>query len=275
MKGLGKPHQNNLGSQSILEFILAFTAIAAFVVGITRIWVWFDANYAGLQLAYQKGRLYAGQPKDPYNRPLNIGGSQDCPDCKYEPLDLTEEWVFAGLSTSTISASKESTSEEMQPGEQDCAKRIKPIVDLWKKKSEDLKKQAGESRKQAEELETEAKRLETEAGRLEDEAQNLEAEARRLETEADNSNDRDRRRFLREQARQLRRRAGELRRRARELRQGAIKLRDAARTLINQSLGLEGNALQLEKKGNCLNRCCNLPTEGKQQSCIEKCETLK
>jgi hypothetical protein len=96
---------NKKDAQSILDFILAFLAVAVFSVGIVRTWIWFNANYARRQVAYQKGRLYAGKPKEPYSQPRDIGANKDCPDCKYEPLDLTEKWVFEGKPSGTLTGS--------------------------------------------------------------------------------------------------------------------------------------------------------------------------
>jgi prefoldin subunit 5 len=92
-------------SQSIFDFAIALIAISGLIVGIVRIWIWFNANYAKRQLAYQTGRLYAaGRPRpSSYTAPIKIGANETCPDCAYQPLNLTEEWVFRGLYNETIS----------------------------------------------------------------------------------------------------------------------------------------------------------------------------
>ena len=87
--------------QSILDFMLAFLAIALLSMGIVRIWTWFNVNYTGRQLAYQRSRLTAGTPIDNYSEPVNIGADDD--GGVYEPLDLTEDWVFTGTGSGQIS----------------------------------------------------------------------------------------------------------------------------------------------------------------------------
>jgi len=84
-------------SQSILDFAVAFIAIAGLIVGITRIWIWFNANYAKRQAAFQSNRLVAAGPARPYdtqNEPVKVG---------FNPLDLTDDWVFKGRPSGTIS----------------------------------------------------------------------------------------------------------------------------------------------------------------------------
>jgi len=88
---------NSKKSQSILDFAIAFIAIAGLIVGITRVWIWFNANYAKRQSAFQASRLDAAGPKRPYETektPVKIG---------YKPLDLTENWVFRGSPSGTVS----------------------------------------------------------------------------------------------------------------------------------------------------------------------------
>jgi hypothetical protein len=84
-------------AQSILDFVLIFVVLASLAVGITRIWVWFNANMAGQQISYQKSREVAGNATvySPGSY-IDIGANATCPNCKYEPLDLTKEWVFKG-----------------------------------------------------------------------------------------------------------------------------------------------------------------------------------
>jgi len=86
-------------AQGILDFILTFVAILALFIGLVRIAVWFHANYARRQVAFQVGRLYAGNITTYEGRatPVLVGQSSICPsgDC-YNPIDLTAEWVFGG-----------------------------------------------------------------------------------------------------------------------------------------------------------------------------------
>ena len=101
-------------AQSILDYALVFIAVSALILGIVRIWIWFNANYAKRQAAFQQSRLTATNPTEtlvtsgtwtetvsqmPYDKidaPVNIG---------YQPLDLTEDWVFKGIPSGTVSAS--------------------------------------------------------------------------------------------------------------------------------------------------------------------------
>ncbi|MBL7130233.1 MAG: hypothetical protein ISS45_02305 [Candidatus Omnitrophica bacterium] len=97
--GIEKNRRNHYkkSGQSILDFVLAFIALGLLAVGIVRIWIWFNASYASRQVAYQRSRTIAGRPTyyDLDNlKPLDIGAVPGCPGCTYEPLNLTEEWVF-------------------------------------------------------------------------------------------------------------------------------------------------------------------------------------
>lgn len=96
----------NLFGQSILDFVLAFIAIAFLSVGIVRIWVWFSANFARRQVNYQQSRFVAGIPKtyDKLGRGKNvdIAAKEDNLLAVYRPLDLTEDWVFKGKPHETI-----------------------------------------------------------------------------------------------------------------------------------------------------------------------------
>ncbi|MFA5157458.1 MAG: hypothetical protein WC532_08790 [Candidatus Omnitrophota bacterium] len=96
-------------SQSIFDYTLAFIALAALVVGIVRTWVWFNANYAKRQMAYQTSRIVAGGRTwledtptafdTPYEVPYDIGATQESPSRIYQPLPLNNNWVFGGLAS--------------------------------------------------------------------------------------------------------------------------------------------------------------------------------
>ena len=92
-------------SQSIFDFALALIAVSGLVVGIVRIWIWFNANYAKREMAYQSGRIYAAGHNRPssYTNPIQIGGNETCHDCNYASLRLTQDWVFRGKYTETLS----------------------------------------------------------------------------------------------------------------------------------------------------------------------------
>ena len=81
-------------AQSILDFGLAFIALALLAVGITRIWVWFNANYAARQVTYQTSRFTAaGTTRNTDAGVLNL------PADTFQPYDLNEDWVFKGQVT--------------------------------------------------------------------------------------------------------------------------------------------------------------------------------
>lgn len=92
-------------SQAIIDFAVTFIAVAALIIGVVRIWAWFNANYLRRQVSYQQSRLIAAgrsRPAGKYDRAVSIGATSDCPDCEYQGLDLTEDWVFKGKGPETI-----------------------------------------------------------------------------------------------------------------------------------------------------------------------------
>jgi hypothetical protein len=97
-------------AQSIVDFAVAFIAVAGLIVGIVRVWIWFNANYAKRQVSFQSSRLVAAGTERPYDTkkvPVNIGGTSACPDCKYKPLDLTEDWVFKANASGNVALGEE------------------------------------------------------------------------------------------------------------------------------------------------------------------------
>jgi len=99
---------NSRKSQSIVDFAIAFIAIAGLLVGIARTWIWFNANYARRQAAFQTSRLISAGRERPYDtqpKPVNIGAKPGCTGegCLYTPLNLTEDWVFRGTPSGTVS----------------------------------------------------------------------------------------------------------------------------------------------------------------------------
>lgn len=115
--------------------MVAFVAVAGLAIGIARIWIWFNANYARRQVAYQKSRFLAGQYSNTssYDEPIDTGATEDCPGCTYAPLDLTEEWVFSGEPSGTVSGVVDEGEEYYDPslecvnlcfGQDDCGNTI-------------------------------------------------------------------------------------------------------------------------------------------------------
>lgn len=78
-------------SQVSIEFVLMFIALAMLILGATRVWIFFNADFANRQTPYEESRIYAGNdrrnpnPADPVWPPPN-----------WQPINLTEEWVLQG-----------------------------------------------------------------------------------------------------------------------------------------------------------------------------------
>ena len=97
-KGNGRPMIRKKTGQSVVDFVLAFIAVAVMALGITRIWVWFNLNYATKQASYERSRFFAGEPhtRETSSPPVDIGGVVNNYTQVYQPIYLTEEWVFRG-----------------------------------------------------------------------------------------------------------------------------------------------------------------------------------
>jgi len=105
-------------AESILDFILAFTAILALVIGIARIWIWFHANYARQQYSFQQGRLVAGKVAsyDSAQSELPIGAKEGClrgEECTAKPMQLTEDWVFKGEPGESVTGFVGNTADQI------------------------------------------------------------------------------------------------------------------------------------------------------------------
>lgn len=115
-------------SQSIIDFAIALIAVAALAVGIVRIWVWFNANYAKRQVGYQQSRLLAAGPNRPiddYNAPTGIGADDAHREQGFQPIDLTEDWVFKGQASGTVGGGP----VPFISAGLDCASQAKLLVD--------------------------------------------------------------------------------------------------------------------------------------------------
>lgn len=186
MKKTGRliTNKNSFG-QSILDFVLAFIAIAVLSVGIVRIWVWFNANFTRRQVNYQESRIVAGLPNSyetlGKDKSVDIAAKSDNLLAVYKPLDLTEDWVFKGKASETlfgkgidcvIDPRKACQDEcltnpacitQSEEGAQFtencacfikcmCAARIDPVVKLWTEQAKQLRLDAEEMRDNADEL---------------------------------------------------------------------------------------------------------------------------
>ncbi|MFH0791213.1 MAG: hypothetical protein V2A64_06230 [Candidatus Omnitrophota bacterium] len=178
--------RNSFG-QSIIDFALAFIAIAVLSVGIARIWIWFSANFARRQVNYQQSRIVAGVPKNyeslGHGKSVDIAAKEDNIVAVYKPLDLTEDWVFKGKPSETIfgkevdygidprTACREeckndpaciTNTEEHPEGEFMencvcfvkcmCGKRIDPVFDIWNEQAAQFRLDAQGMRTNADEL---------------------------------------------------------------------------------------------------------------------------
>lgn len=100
-EGPGKPAINLKDrAQVILGFIFAFIAILGLVIGIVRLWTWFNASYAHREVAYQTSRILAGQPHhySDYGTKtyIDVGATSTNLSALYQPLNLSEDWLFQG-----------------------------------------------------------------------------------------------------------------------------------------------------------------------------------
>ena len=225
--GIKRNHCNHYkkSGQSILDFVLAFIAVALLAVGIVRIWVWFNANYAGRQMAYQQSRIVAGTPKSTYDGPIDIGATPDEPEMIYNPLDLTEEWVFQGIPSGTVTGapvgtgytSPEVECKDQCLGQDDCGDdpedfnincvcyiqcicnaNIEVTINTNAMQIENLRIQADTLRSNADELRDVASECDdwwetcswgVDAGELYDAADDLDKAAADLDSSADNLED--------------------------------------------------------------------------------------
>ncbi|MCP4652940.1 MAG: hypothetical protein GY858_06100 [Candidatus Omnitrophica bacterium] len=102
-----------------MGFVFAFIALMLLVIGLTRIWIWFNANYAGRAVGYQNSRLVAGGGElrsegvgsnaklaEAYMKE-SIHGEQGYYGTEgylkdFNRFFLTKDWVFRGVSSGTI-----------------------------------------------------------------------------------------------------------------------------------------------------------------------------
>lgn len=80
-------------SQALLDFIIIFGILLVFLTGLTRIWIWFNANYAKRNVDYQNTRLAAGTANDVH---LDTLPYQDA------TLEINDDWVFKGKPSGTV-----------------------------------------------------------------------------------------------------------------------------------------------------------------------------
>lgn len=101
-------------SQAILDFVLAFIVIGVLTVGMVRLWVWLNANYAFIQSKYQDSRIKAGTGESP--------GCIDCPDVgnTLKPLTLNKDFLFKGRANESFSSPEGTVGAPPDPPEVAC-----------------------------------------------------------------------------------------------------------------------------------------------------------
>lgn len=134
-------------SQSVLDFVLAFGALILLILGIARIWIWFNANYAKRTVDYYKERIAAGTPHSVYDQPRY----------KDKPLPLTEDWVFKGIPSGTVEPlppGSEPPGIIPNPNTDDTAYKCAKCAacNSYTEAMAALRREAGVMRKQAEKL---------------------------------------------------------------------------------------------------------------------------
>ncbi len=95
-------------SQAILDFVLLFGVLLVFLLGLVRIWTWFNATYARRNATYQVERLIVGKAND-----ATAGAYLEV------PLRLTDDWVFGGRPSGNIDWFPDDTGED--PTADNCA----------------------------------------------------------------------------------------------------------------------------------------------------------
>jgi len=90
---MSKKNRTKNRAQSILDFVLIFGILLTFIIGLTRIWVWFNANYAKRNVDYQNTRLAAGQANNSHLSSLSYSD---------DVLNLDDNWVFKGQTSESV-----------------------------------------------------------------------------------------------------------------------------------------------------------------------------
>jgi hypothetical protein len=80
-------------SQALLDFIIVFSILLIFLAGLTRIWIWFNANFAKRNVDYQTTRFSAGTASDTH---------LDSLDYQDKTLKIDDDWVFKGKASGKI-----------------------------------------------------------------------------------------------------------------------------------------------------------------------------
>ncbi len=88
-----KNYKKQSKSQSILDFVLIFGILITFLAGLTRVWIWFNANYAKRNVDYQNTRLAAGTASDSHLS--NLAYSDQL-------LKIDDNWVFKGQASGNV-----------------------------------------------------------------------------------------------------------------------------------------------------------------------------
>ncbi len=117
--------------QSILGFVFAFIVLLTMAIGITRVWTWFNINYAQRQAGYQLSRASAGGP-DVYGSTAIQYLTAPHVD-SYKPFDLTEDWLFKGQPTGMEITYKTPDLEGIVDANLFCFDKCKEDSECYKK----------------------------------------------------------------------------------------------------------------------------------------------
>jgi len=79
--------------QSILDFILIIGSVLILMVGLIRIWIYFNANIAKRSVDYQNTRLAAGTATSSHFSGVTYTDS---------PLGIDDNWVFKGIPSGSV-----------------------------------------------------------------------------------------------------------------------------------------------------------------------------
>jgi hypothetical protein len=247
---------NSKKSQSIIDFAIAFIAISGLIVGVARIWIWFNANYAKRQSAFQTSRLISAGPGRPYDTqqaPVDIG---------YTPLDLTEDWVFKGTASGTVSG-VDGDEGDLGPeivcdteckgkciNQDDCGSSVEAF-----NKDCVCYKECALNCYCRDQIEPMVNIYNTQATSLRDQAKNLRANAKSMRATAEKCDDPWETCWW-----------GSWGKTPDELRSAASQLDYTAGTL-------ESSASKSDNRANGLTECCNKKVAEEQEQCLKAIET--
>jgi len=190
--GMFKKNRINNRAQSILDFILIFSVLVTFMIGLTRIWMWFNINYAKRNVDYQNGRLAAGKASV---------GREDTLAYKDKLLEINDAWVFRGTPSGEVGLPPVATETPplfddptglLCPDAQKRAADLRELAHISNCQAENLRIDCDDSDRCRDERSKAKQRLRAQAAEYKQQADELEMEACKVVTpyaEPDCSND--------------------------------------------------------------------------------------